>query len=88
MNALAEELAEKALALPDDDRAALVEVLLQSLNSPAQEGIDRLWAAAAERRVKEIEDGTVKLLDGPEVLQEIRERGCVRRPAPPRPTRR
>ncbi len=74
MNALAERLAEDALTLPDDDRAALVDILLRSLKSPAAEEIDRLWAEEAERRVKEIEDGTVELLDGREVLREVRER--------------
>jgi Putative addiction module component len=50
MNALAEKLAEDALTLPDDDRAALADVLLRSLRSPASEEIDRLWAEEAERR--------------------------------------
>lgn len=73
MNALAEKLAEDALGLPDDDRAALADVLLRSL-TPAEEEIDRLWVEEAERRVKEIEDGTVALLDGDEVMQEARAR--------------
>ena len=74
MNALAEKLAEDALTLPDDDRAALADVLLRSLKAPAGEEIDRLWAEEAERRVKEIEDGTVELLDGHEVMEEARAR--------------
>lgn len=74
MNALAEKLAEKALTLPDDDRAALIEVLLRSMNPPVRPEIDRLWAAEAEKRVQEIEDGTVTLLDGDEVFQEVRNR--------------
>jgi hypothetical protein len=74
MNALAEKLAEDALTLPDDDRAALADVLLRSLRSPASEEIDRLWAEEAERRVREIEDGTVELLDGHAVMQEARAR--------------
>ncbi|MCP5116003.1 MAG: addiction module protein [bacterium] len=74
MNALAEKLAEDALTLPDDDRAALVDVLLRSLKTPTGEDIDRLWAEEAERRVKEIDEGTVTLLDGHEVLQEARAR--------------
>jgi putative addiction module component (TIGR02574 family) len=74
MNALAEKLAEEALTLPKDDRAGLVDVLLRSLNPPREEVIDRLWAEEADRRVKEIEDGRVTLLDGHEVLHEIRER--------------
>jgi hypothetical protein len=74
MNALAEKLAEDALTLPDNDRAALADVLLRSLRSPADEEVDRLWAKEVERRVKEIEDGTVELLDGAEVMREARAR--------------
>ncbi len=74
MNALAEKLAEDALALPDDDRAALTDVLLRSLKTPAGEEIERLWTEEAERRVKEIDDGTVTLLDGQEVMQGARAR--------------
>ncbi len=74
MNALAEKLAEEALTLPDDDRAALIEVLLRSMHPPVPTEIDRLWAEEADRRVKEIEDGTVTLLDGDQVLQEVRKR--------------
>ena len=74
MNALAEKLAEEALTLPDDDLAALIEVLLRSMNPPARTEIDRLWAEEAERRVREIEDGTVTPLDGEAVLREVRQR--------------
>ncbi len=74
MNALAEKLAEDALALPDDDRAALADVLLRSLKTPAREEIDRLWAEEAERRIKEIDEGAVTLLDGDKVMEEARAR--------------
>lgn len=74
MSPLTERLAEEALTLPDAERAALVELLLQSLGPGIDEELDRLWAEEAEGRVQEIEDGTVTLLDGQEVLQEIRQR--------------
>ncbi len=74
MNALAEKLAEEALTLPEDDRAALADVLLRSLKAAASDQVDVLWAEEAERRVREIEDGTVALLDGETVLREARER--------------
>ena len=35
---------------------------------------DRLWAEEAEKRIREIEDGEVTLLDGHQVVQEIRDR--------------
>lgn len=74
MNALAEKLAEEALTLPEDDRAALADMLLRSLKAVASDQVDVLWAEEAERRVREIEDGTVALLDGETVLREARER--------------
>jgi hypothetical protein len=74
MNALAEKLAEEAMTLPEDDRAALVNVLLRSLKASDPKQIELLWVEEAERRVQEVEDGTVALLDGEAVLQEVRER--------------
>lgn len=75
MTALAEKIAKKALTLSEDDRTALVEVLLRSLKPTSEdEEMDRLWAEEAERRVQEIEDGKVTLLDGHQVMQEIRDR--------------
>ena len=57
-----------------DSLAALIEVLLRSMNPPVRTEIDRLWAEEAERRVQEIEDGTVTPLDGGAVLREVRQR--------------
>jgi len=47
--------------------------LLKSLN-PSQAEIDELWAAEAERRVAEIENGKVKPIPGEQVFRELRER--------------
>lgn len=66
-----ERVFEEALSLPADDRLNLVEKLLKSLNLPIEEGIDRLWAEEAERRVLEIEDGRARLLSGDEVFAKI-----------------
>ncbi|MEM8964392.1 MAG: addiction module protein [Acidobacteriota bacterium] len=74
MTELATRLAKRALDLSDEDRAALASVLLRSLSPAAQEDIDRLWDEEAERRVGEIERGEVELLDGEQVLAELRER--------------
>jgi hypothetical protein len=74
MNALAEKLAEEALTLPEGDRAALADVLLRSLKVAASDQVDLLWAKEAEQRVREVEDGTVALLDGKAVLLKARER--------------
>jgi len=65
---------EQALSLPVDDRIGLVERLLLSLNLPTQAEIDRQWAAEAERRINEIERGTVQLVPGEEVFDRIRKK--------------
>lgn len=65
---------QEALLLPREDRAELVEQLLQSLNTPTQKEVDRLWAEEAEKRVREFEEGKIEYLDGEMVIKEIRER--------------
>ena len=68
-----EELISEAVSLPVDIRVQLVEKLLQSLN-PTEKETDEVWAAEAERRVQEIESGTVKTVPGDEVFKKIRDR--------------
>jgi len=68
-----EELISEAVSLPLDIRLQIVERLLHSLH-PTQKDIDELWAAEAERRVKEIESSTVKPVPGDEVFRKIRDR--------------
>jgi putative addiction module component (TIGR02574 family) len=68
-----EELISEAVSLPLDIRLQLVERLLHSLH-PTQKDIDEVWAAEAERRVKEIETGAVKSVPGDEVFRKIRDR--------------
>ncbi|NIM18535.1 MAG: addiction module protein [Candidatus Aminicenantes bacterium] len=67
-----EEVTAQAMALPPDARALLADRLLNSLDSPGREEIDRLWAEEAERRVQQIKNGEVELLPGEEVFEEIR----------------
>ncbi len=74
MTVLAQELADEALLLPPEDRAELVEKLLQSLNVPTQAEIDRLWKEEAEKRVREYEEGNIETIDGKQVFKEIRDR--------------
>jgi len=74
MSELARKFVEEALLLPIEDRAELVEQLLQSLNIPTQKEIDQLWAEEAEKRVKEYEEGKIEALNGEKVIREIRDR--------------
>ncbi len=69
-----EEIMSAALALPPGARATLAEHLMESLDAENQERIDSLWAEEAERRDKEIEDGTVTAIPGEEVMNRLRSR--------------
>lgn len=74
MSDLAKKFAEEALLLPREDRAELVNKLLESLNLNTQAEIDSLWSDEAEKRVKEYEEGKIKAIDGENVFKEIRKR--------------
>ena len=69
-----EEIKNAALALPLEARATLAGHLLESLNAEEQQQIDALWAKEAERRIKEIDNGTVAVIPGEEVMQRLRSR--------------
>ena len=71
---MSENIINDALALPSDIRIKLIEKLIESLNLPTKKEIDQFWIEEAERRVSEIENGTVKTLPASEVLKEARER--------------
>jgi len=69
----AKELMSMVESLPLDLKTQLIDRLLNSLN-PSQKEIDELWAKEAERRVKEIRTGKVKVIDGEKVFRDIKER--------------
>ena len=69
-----EEIMNAALALPPGARAMLAEHLMESLDAENQAEIDALWAEEAERRARELEDGTVQAIPGEEVMNRLRSR--------------
>jgi putative addiction module component (TIGR02574 family) len=60
-------LLEEALALPAKDRRALAEALLVSLDGDAEDDTASAWKAEIEKRVKELDEGTVATIPWPEV---------------------
>ena len=71
------EVFAAALALPEEDRARLAQELAKSINGEGE--VDKAWASEIERRVKEIREGTVELVDGEEVHRQIRARLAAKR---------
>jgi hypothetical protein len=59
------ELIREAIELSESDRATLAGVMLESLDPRPTPEIKAAWSREIERRVREIDDGAVELLDWP-----------------------
>ncbi|OEZ94516.1 addiction module protein [Duganella phyllosphaerae] len=65
-----ELITTEAMKLTTDEREAIVQVLIASLENDAP--ADEALAAEVERRIAEIENGTVKAIPVDEALAQIR----------------
>jgi len=74
METVISKLTDQALSLPAIDRVHLADRLLESLNAPSSEKINKLWAEEAERRIDELDSGKVQALPGEKVFADIRKR--------------
>ena len=63
-----------ALSLPPKSRAKLAEKLLESLDDPRRQEIDRLWAEEVEDRIDAYEMGSLKAVPGKEVFRRLKPR--------------
>lgn len=70
----AQSLRDAVLQLPEEDRAWLAAEILASLDGPPDEEVDAAWSEEIDRRVDEIESGTVELLDWQVVKAQLIER--------------
>jgi len=66
----AENIIRNALLLPRDIRALIAEKLLESLDYEEPFELSREWEEEIERRCQEIDNGTVQLIPGDQVLKE------------------
>jgi putative addiction module component (TIGR02574 family) len=67
------ELMNEAASLPLEERARLVDSLLQTLN-PVDETVAATWLATARRRLDELDSGRVTAVPGDEVFEKVRRR--------------
>jgi putative addiction module component (TIGR02574 family) len=70
----AKTVEEKALELPAQERAKLAERLLESLDDLPERDVEALWLEVAERRAKEIDDGSVELVTPEELDRRVKAR--------------
>jgi putative addiction module component (TIGR02574 family) len=71
MTTLVDELSQKALELPTEERVRLAERLLATVHEVDPE-VEAAWDVEIQRRLAEIDDGTAKLIPAEEVFAEVR----------------
>lgn len=71
MTQQARELLEKALALPENERAELAGNLISSLDTTLDPDLDAAWQSEVRRRVEEVQSGKVKTV----AWDEVRKKG-------------
>ena len=66
------ELVRQGRALPPSERERVVDGLLESLNTPAAEALDKSWEAEIQRRLTEYDRGEVQAIDADAVFAKAR----------------
>ncbi len=73
------QLVEELLGFPAHERVEAVRALLDSLESrtdPAE--VEAAWRTEIAQRLREIDDGTVALIDGATAMSDLRARARAR----------
>ena len=75
--AISRKLVTALLELPDEDRGTLAAMLWRSLEPDDADEVtgkewEAVWAEAIDRRMREVAEGKVELVDGDQVDAEIR----------------
>ncbi len=72
MESQLERVQHEALGLPAAERAALVERLLESLETEGAAGFDEAYLAELEQRSADIDSGAVELIPWDEAMAQLR----------------
>jgi putative addiction module component (TIGR02574 family) len=67
-----QRLRSEVLALSEAERAELAHDLIQSLDSPRDNGVEDAWEREISRRIGEIDAGQAKLVERTEFRERIR----------------
>jgi len=69
----AKQILKEAESLPVEERAAVVDSLLQTLNPPEPQ-IDKKWITVAKRRLTELRSGQVSPISGEKIFGNVKNR--------------
>ena len=64
-------LEQTLLALPKTEREHLLQLLLESLDTPSENEVQEAWLVEASRRATEIDSGKVTLVSGEQLEKEV-----------------
>ncbi|MBU1189342.1 MAG: addiction module protein [Gammaproteobacteria bacterium] len=67
-----QRLRSEVLALSEPERAELAHDLIQSLDSPRENGVEEAWEREISRRIGEIDAGQADLVERTELRKRIR----------------
>jgi len=65
------DLYERAMSLNDQDRAELVGLLLETLDTTEESGVEAAWLEEIDRRVAELDSGKVESVPWSEVRARV-----------------
>ena len=67
----ARELYQQAMELEEKERASLAGLLLESLDTEVEEGVEAAWLAEIERRMAALDSGDAKLVPWEDVRNQL-----------------
>ena len=73
------EILASALRQPEQDRARIAETLIASLDAKADREIEQAWQLEIDKRLREIDSGSVECLPWEEVRDRLYGNAHVRR---------
>ncbi|MDZ7827819.1 MAG: addiction module protein [Gammaproteobacteria bacterium] len=68
------ELEREIRALSEEEKIELLRALVDELDAPADLDVERAWLETSQRRYRELVEGQVEGIPGPEVFQRLRDR--------------
>ena len=66
------QIENEALRLPEVERAELAQKLLLSLDAPSEQEMAEDWLLEAQRRARELDDGTAQPIPAEDVRRKAR----------------
>ena len=80
----ARELFEEAMRLDPQERAALMRLLIETLDAESEEGVEDAWRVEVERRMAELDSGAVEEASEVAAITRRYDCGLLAEPGKPR----